>query len=261
MPNLIGSLPEILENVETMERYRASQDLGERKFHDGRIKNGKNFVAVNRSGKYIFAPSKFSGYKNNDTGHMKKLSGRDGGTTDNAITRILKNPLTFGDAGYDEVESAFLNYCDVNGISPSKHPQGRRYWLIHESEKTFHLPDEIPAGQDVYEGAKRRVYVNRYERSPKARAACIAHYGCKCLVCQLNFGETYGVLGAGYIHVHHIVPLSTIDGSYKVDPINDLRPVCPNCHAMLHRGSETLSIGDLKKLLMREGGLAPPAFR
>ncbi|MDC9497701.1 MULTISPECIES: HNH endonuclease [unclassified Pseudoalteromonas] len=37
------------------------------------------------------------------------------------------------------------------------------------------------------------------------------------------------------MHVHHIVPISDIGDEYQVDPIRDLRPVCPNCHAMLHR--------------------------
>jgi len=39
--------------------------------------------------------------------------------------------------------------------------------------------------------------------------------------------------------------------NYKVDPINDLCPVCPNCHAMLHRRSPPLSIDELKQLLKR----------
>ena len=30
------------------------------------------------------------------------------------------------------------------------------------------------------------------------------------------------------IQVHHLVPLSAIGKKYRVDPIRDLRPVCPN---------------------------------
>jgi 5-methylcytosine-specific restriction enzyme A len=52
-------------------------------------------------------------------------------------------------------------------------------------------------------------------------------------------------LGRG-IQVHHLVPLSEVTEDYKVDPIKDLRPDCPNCHVMLHRLSETLTIEVLK---------------
>lgn len=51
----------------------------------------------------------------------------------------------------------------------------------------------------------------------------------------MSFDETYGMFAKDFIHVHHIKPLSEINEEYEVDPINDLIPVCPNCHAMLHR--------------------------
>ena len=52
-----------------------------------------------------------------------------------------------------------------------------------------------------------------------------------------------------YIHVHHIVALSAVKGEYIVDPINDLVPVCPNCHAMIHVTRPCLSIEQLKNHL------------
>ena len=59
------------------------------------------------------------------------------------------------------------------------------------------------------------------------------------------------LLGKGFIHVHHIVPIHTIGKGYKVDPSTDLVPVCPNCHAMLHRGmnGDARSIDELKQLI------------
>jgi 5-methylcytosine-specific restriction protein A len=56
-------------------------------------------------------------------------------------------------------------------------------------------------------------------------------------------------LGEGFIHVHHLKPLAQIGEQYELDPINDLRPVCPNCHAMLHRASPALSIDALRALI------------
>ena len=45
----------------------------------------------------------------------------------------------------------------------------------------------------------------------------------------------YGEIGKDFIHVHHLIPLNEIGKEYIVDYKNDLIPVCPNCHAMLHR--------------------------
>lgn len=106
-------------------------------------------------------------------------------------------------------------------------------------------PDDV--GSDCIEGAKKTITVNAYERDPKARGRCIEHWGTKCTVCSFDFAARYGDLGAGFIHVHHLTPLSTIGQEYVVDPIKDLRPVCPNCHAMLHRGD--LSPDELRGLL------------
>jgi HNH endonuclease len=108
-------------------------------------------------------------------------------------------------------------------------------------------PEEIPEGLELREGAVKTVLVNAYERSPEARRRCIAHYGARCSVCGMSFEEVYGRLGAGYIHVHHIVDLATVGQEYVVDPVHDLRPVCANCHAMLHTQRPALSIEDLKR--------------
>ena len=70
-----------------------------------------------------------------------------------------------------------------------------------------------------------------------------------CSVCNFNFGQVFGKLGEGFIHVHHLRPISEIGEEYVVDPIEDLRPVCPNCHAMIHRRSPPLSIQEIKNLL------------
>lgn len=99
------------------------------------------------------------------------------------------------------------------------------------------------------EGARVRVEVNRYERSPVNRAACIAHYGTKCLACGLDFSEKYGSLGNEYIEVHHRVPVSEMGGAYRLDPVKDLVTVCANCHAMLHRAKPPLSVEALADII------------
>ena len=100
--------------------------------------------------------------------------------------------------------------------------------------------------EDLFEGAKKSVTINAYERNPKARSLCIKHWGTKCTICGFDFEEKYGKIGQGFIHVHHLVPVSEIGQSYQIDPINDLRPVCPNCHSMLHKTNPPLTIEELK---------------
>lgn len=111
------------------------------------------------------------------------------------------------------------------------------------------FPEELSEGQQFIEGAGRQVVVNAYERSSAARMRCIAHYGATCVICGFDFGRVYGRIAEGYIHVHHIVPLSAIRGRYEVDPIADLRPVCANCHSVIHLGGETRSIDEVKALV------------
>lgn len=69
----------------------------------------------------------------------------------------------------------------------------------------------------------------------------------------MDFEKMYGEIGRGFIHVHHIVPISTIGEEYKIDPIKDLVPVCPNCHAMLHKGKEgeVLTVDELKEIIKK----------
>ena len=86
--------------------------------------------------------------------------------------------------------------------------------------------------------------------NPKARAACLKHHGYACCVCGFNFEAKYGTLGKEFIHVHHLKPLALTDGEYKLDAISDLRPVSPNCHAMLHRGEVLLTIEELRTTLI-----------
>jgi 5-methylcytosine-specific restriction enzyme A len=111
------------------------------------------------------------------------------------------------------------------------------------------LPEEIAEPEKVIEGAKRSVTVNIYERDPNARRKCIAHWGLTCVTCGFDFLRVYGELGDGFIHVHHLKPLSEIGQRYELSPIDDLRPICPNCHAMIHRSSPAMTIDELRRIV------------
>lgn len=107
------------------------------------------------------------------------------------------------------------------------------------------------------EGASVEAIAKHYERSPAARAQCIKHYGATCQVCDMDFAKKYGTWGEGFIHVHHHKPISSASGPYLVDPIKDLIPVCPNCHAMLHRKKDVITVQELRDWL-HDASLAHP---
>ena len=107
------------------------------------------------------------------------------------------------------------------------------------------LPEEI-----LIEGAMKDILTNKYERNIKARSRCIAYYGTSCQICGFDFGVTYGEEFAGRIEVHHRKPLYEIKDNYVVDPINDLIPVCPNCHLVLHSKKDGVyTVEEIKGLI------------
>jgi len=122
------------------------------------------------------------------------------------------------------------------------------YALKHPSD-VFHLPEEALIADGFEEGAAVKVQVNRYERDPLARAYCIKHHGTTCVACGRSLAEQYGPQVIGLIHVHHLTPLGTLRKRARVNPIRDLRPVCPNCHAVIHSTSPPRSIAEVRTMM------------
>lgn len=118
-------------------------------------------------------------------------------------------------------------------------------------------PSSAPVGAEtqepraLFEGAAVQLCRDTFARSRAARAACIAHYGDRCSICDVKLSERYGAIAEGLIHVHHPRSLSAIRQKHEVNPIRDLRPVCPNCHAIVHLSSPPLSI-ERARALVRE---------
>ena len=108
--------------------------------------------------------------------------------------------------------------------------------------------DEPLSTEEYVEGSVLQVLVNQYERNHEARKACLEYWGPTCGVCEMDFQEVYGLDANRGIHVHHLVPLSQIRSEYQVNPVEDLRPVCPNCHAALHSQHPPLSLDALRRI-------------
>lgn len=135
------------------------------------------------------------------------------------LSKLIENGLKAAPQGPVKISSSLAEYIDKNMND-------------YFSDNIFPETD-IPS--DCYEGAKYQVTVNKYERSSIARQKCIEANGTRCFVCGFEFEKIYGEVGKNFIHIHHIIPLNKIGKEYVINYKNDLIPVCPNCHAMLHK--------------------------
>jgi 5-methylcytosine-specific restriction protein A len=132
----------------------------------------------------------------------------------------------------DETEAVWFDFLTTQKIrhNPFLYPN-------NENKKTY------------TEGTPNQITLTKYERNPFARKKCIEYYGLSCFLCDFNFEKTYGQIGKDFIHVHHLNQVSEIGKSYEVDPIKDLRPVCPNCHSIIHRRKTALNINEMIEIL------------
>ena len=127
---------------------------------------------------------------------------------------------------------------------------------IDQNESEFdkylqNIPEQINFDETLIEGAIQEIHINSFERNKEARRICIEHYGAKCIICGFIFQNFYGSVGRNYIHVHHLIPLSDISHEYEIDPINDLIPVCPNCHAIFHLRKPPFTINEMKNFILK----------
>lgn len=143
-----------------------------------------------------------------------------------------------------------VQHCPQSAIEFLNDPYGK----VNDDVYDVDYPAD---DEELYEGAVLKVLANKYERNKKARKECIAKKGSKCSVCGLDFEETYGDKGRDFIHVHHVVPISSIGKEYKLNVDTDLVPVCPNCHYMLHRANPPYTVQQLKDYLIEQNYGSP----
>ncbi len=196
----------------------------------------------------IFAPSKFIGYQNTTIGGY---SGEGhGAKTTKRLFKWFKK-VEPSSSEYDQLKDKLEKYGRSlrKKIGKKTFKRTGGIYILSEEYSTFNYPDEVE-GAGYAEGAMKQVSVNAYERSVKARFECISYYGNSCYVCGFDFSEVYGSdLGADFIHVHHLVDFACIGKEYTVDPIEDLRPLCPNCHAMVHKKKPAMHPDKLRKIV------------
>ena len=70
----------------------------------------------------------------------------------------------------------------------------------------------------------------------------------RCQVCGFSFVEAYGEAGDGFIEAHHAMPISQLTGRAE-HVVEDLEPVCANCHRLIHRGKKTLTMREARRVV------------
>ena len=160
-------------------------------------------------------------------------------------------PGTLGDAIPGDLRAQANGHALV-ALPPSSVPVLRRLW--RDMGPTTPDPAQVVGGS-LPPGAVSSIQVNRYERDPDARRACLAFHGTGCAACGFSFEATYGETGTGAVAVHHVVPPAALEGGYVLDPIADLVPLCPNCHAMAHSATPPLTLTELRGMIAGAGHL------
>ena len=82
-----------------------------------------------------------------------------------------------------------------------------------------------PRDAGAVEGARGEVVLSKAERDPSLRKRAIGHYGLHC--------QAFGLVPkvAAQIEVHHLDPISE---GVRRTRLEDLRPLCRNCHSLAH---------------------------
>jgi hypothetical protein len=178
------------------------------------------------------------GWRCEDLDGKKLTKGRIG----QALAKYAKFPGT--SCELKKIATQITQVINGTGKVPQHH-------TADSNKRPTVFPSEIQPHLKYPEGAVCRVTVNAYERSPTARRACLEHHGTTCSICEFDFGRVYGPVMDGFVHVHHLRELSNIGVEYNVDPIADLRPVCPNCHAVLHSRTPAFAIEEVAALIKK----------
>lgn len=154
-------------------------------------------------------------------------------------------------------------------ITDEGRAEARRHAASVRALADFPLDASIPPLEDMERGAKIVVLdeniitegqlstrsTSYRKRSKQLRDAAVDHYTrdgkIPCTACSFDFKLAYDDIGVGYIQIHHLEPIAF--GGERELPLEEailkVRPLCANCHVMVHRRDPWLSIEDLTDTL------------
>ncbi len=219
-----------------MVSYLQSEVPTESEFAKERIAKGACFLAVDVDEERFFFPSRFLGYKNNSIEmHFNGTGTLDGKLTNPAISRLLGAELETD----EKSESDYLIFCSEYGIRASR--KKRSYWKSREI--TTEVKSSISA---FYEGKAMLKETTLFQRSSALVKAVKASREPICECCQFDFQKIYGERAKGYIECNHLTHISKRAGRNVPTTLDEVALLCANCHRMVHRTREGLTLDELR---------------
>ena len=113
-------------------------------------------------------------------------------------------------------------------------------WKQVESFVPARFVDEWNTKKSYSEGRQIQVTLSKSERSSYLRKLAIKHYGLKCYACDLV------PRSPNQIDIHHKEPIA--EGERETT-IEDLVPLCANCHRLAHSETPPLTVDFLRELV------------
>jgi 5-methylcytosine-specific restriction protein A len=99
------------------------------------------------------------------------------------------------------------------------------------------------------EGMQKLTTCVSYTRSRRNRKKCLDTYGYICIACGLDPKALYGPEGKYIIHVHHLMPVSSMEEPKMLNPELDLVPLCPNCHNFVHKFNPPKQVNEIQQII------------
>jgi 5-methylcytosine-specific restriction protein A len=101
---------------------------------------------------------------------------------------------------------------------------------------------------------RKYAYHRKVERNRAAERYAKKFHGHRCQACNLDFAEYYGDIGEGFIEVHHLRPISSLEEGVAVryDVAEDLAVLCSNCHRMIHRYCDPSDLATFRTIIRNE---------
>jgi len=177
-----------------------------------------------------------------------KLSRSKSTNANHSITKTGKNFLM---SNIETLENLFSNNFNypfvVEGLKEINHST--------QNKKEVHIFDE---NLYINEGRKKLRTTAFVERSGQLRNFAINKFLIKdrllCRVCDFDFYRIYGTIGSRFIEIHHIKPIYMYEDTDTTilfeQAIDNLCPLCANCHRMIHRNRKNpLSVPELKEIV------------
>lgn len=244
--HFVAKQSDIIKNIKKLYEYLTSSDKTLSDFAFNLMKRGRAYVAYydDDCDKWLFAPSRFVGYRSNNYSKHKMNYEKDGKKTCKKIDEILKS----GYRTNEELEMLLKEIFEV----PSYKEANRHFWILGDDSKLDKKTMEEQV-QKYIEQKKLKEHISYEGRiSGKNRKKIIEQLGTTCEACGRKMEEIYGEIGRGYIELHHLKPFCNLDiGTERVVTPSDFSVLCPNCHKMIHKTNEISDINKFKKRIKK----------